>query len=513
MSEYLRYVIQNIEPLRIANDSKCQSNQTETLHYIPGTTIRGYVINELARTKEFEQIRKTLFSKDIRFLNAYINAAGRELLPSPKGFYEDKTTTEGKKKIENVVTEGKFSEGHKRAALGQYCYFDDNCIHYYSVDTSSDLKIKININIAKKEKKNVFRNEYMTKGHTFTGYIAINQPEIKELIKKVFHKPVIVLGNARSAGFGKCSVLSCEEISGLPYEGYLPKQDLDGSCYMMLLSNTTMRGRNGEICGLDWDSLSDKLGVEIDEAKLICSTSTVDVRGYNRIWKSKIPSMVMYEQGSVFHLFFQGKLTKESMRRICDEGIGVRMNEGFGRVLFLRDYEKISYKLAPAEKEGEAEKGTEKLTSEDEQTLKMIAKAYYRNKLKRAMNHYVVEHPLPSKVSSNSKLGAIESLAIAHRYDSEGGIEAIKDYFSHAMDKEEKNNTQKESSSVAEVKPFVERILGSNLEKLLGMDGKDKDRDCIMGIPKQQLLPKKDEDKLKLALVVSVIQYDNKEEK
>ena len=106
MAEYLRYVLKNIEPLRIADDSTSQNGQTVTLRYIPGTTIRG----------------------------------DKELFPSPKGFYEDKTTTVGKKKLENVVVNGELTSGNKRASLGRFCYLDGDCIHYYFIVILKKLK-------------------------------------------------------------------------------------------------------------------------------------------------------------------------------------------------------------------------------------------------------------------------------------------------------------------------------------------------------------------------------------
>ena len=146
MSTYLKYTIKNMEPVRIADDSNSQSGQTETLRYIPGTTIRGMIIHALSEKQDFEEIKKELFSSRVRYLNAYISTDDEELLPSPKGFYEDKTNVEGKKQIQNVVLNGEFSEGYKRAALGRYCYMESDCIHYYNVDIGSDMKIKININ-------------------------------------------------------------------------------------------------------------------------------------------------------------------------------------------------------------------------------------------------------------------------------------------------------------------------------------------------------------------------------
>ena len=49
-------------------------------------------------------------------------------------------------KLVNIVVKQADLNGKKRAALGRYCYFDQNRIHYYNVETGSDLKIKINRN-------------------------------------------------------------------------------------------------------------------------------------------------------------------------------------------------------------------------------------------------------------------------------------------------------------------------------------------------------------------------------
>ena len=215
MAEYLRYVIRNIEPIRIADESTSQSGQTNTLRYIPGTTIRGLVINALAATECFTEWKEQLFAKETAYLNAFLMANDKELLPSPKGFYEDKSTAEDKKKIQNVVLAGEFEEGYKRAGLGRYSYFEDDCIRYYNVDTGSDMKIKINTE--PEEERNMFRNEYIMPGHMFCGYIKIGFPEVKEKLADIF-KGCIVLGNARSAGLGKCEVVSCEFVKKLPYQ-------------------------------------------------------------------------------------------------------------------------------------------------------------------------------------------------------------------------------------------------------------------------------------------------------
>ena len=179
--EYIKYIIRNKEPLRIADDSTSQSGQTVTLRYIPGTTMRGYIINKMAPSSDFEQLKEELFSEQVKYLNAYLcvkeknneknsRVRFKTLVPSPKGFYENKKEVDGKKQIENVVINGAFTGGYKRASLGRYCYIQDNCVYYYNVSTASDMKIKIDQKGT--EEQSVFRNEYIEKNHYFTGFIA-----------------------------------------------------------------------------------------------------------------------------------------------------------------------------------------------------------------------------------------------------------------------------------------------------------------------------------------------------
>ena len=53
---YIRYILKNIEPLRITDNSTSQSGQMDTLTYIPGMTIRGVVISALAEKLEKSEL-------------------------------------------------------------------------------------------------------------------------------------------------------------------------------------------------------------------------------------------------------------------------------------------------------------------------------------------------------------------------------------------------------------------------------------------------------------------------
>lgn len=543
MAKYLRYIIRNIEPLRIADDSVSQRGQTATLQYIPGSTIRGLVINALAADSKFSLMKKKLFSSSVRFLNAYPLAEwktgnGRietkELIPSPKGFYERKGGLDEQKTkaIENSIANEKFSEyGLKKADVGRYCYIEDGCIHYYLVKTGSDMKIKINCE--ENEKQDIFRNEYIMPGHCFAGYIAIDlatdeksegsvttagdeagsavsMEELTDKIRDIFSGQII-LGNGRSAGMGKCTVEECSDCETIPYSAYQEEQPVSGKCYMMLLSNAVMRDENGEYCGLNVYALAKHLGVEKLEIEQ-CASSAVDVKGFNRKWKCKIPSVLMFEQGSVFRLSFKGELTGENITKLMDRGIGVRRNEGFGRVIFLKGYDQIHKKQEKSLnlKSTSAEECLE-LDEDDRKVLQIAAKCYYRNRIEQAICQYIVNNPLETGGIADSQIGQVLALAVSYQYEPGKAFYEINKLFFHAAEKEEKYNIQKERYSMGVFSKFVRDILDKELALTLGV--KTKNPDHIMGIAKTELLNKEEADTLKLHLLSSWIRFYNKQEK
>ncbi|WP_207723346.1 RAMP superfamily CRISPR-associated protein [Roseburia zhanii] len=509
--KYIRYIVKNDEPLRIADDSTSQNGQTVTLRYIPGTTIRGYIVNQLVYTlgEQFDKYKRDLISGQIVYMNAYLYENNRELLPSPKGFYEDKTVVTEKKEIQNVVINGEFDDGNKRAGLGKFCYFKDQCIYYYNVETGSDMKILINKR-KQDDKQNVFRNEYITSGHTFVGYIKVDDEELAKAILEVFQKNIF-LGNARSQGLGKCRVLDIKEMPEdfIPYQEYAVTDDAENTCYMMLLSNTAMRDNRGEYVGLDLKYLEEKLGVSNLRIEY-CSTSTVNVKGYNRAWGSKIPSITMYEQGSVFKLKFDGSASLENMLKIMQSGLGVRKSEGFGRVLFLKDYENIRFKM---EEKHRAEDFTqESPNGNDMQDLKILASNYYKKEIIQAMQEKIAKEMQEDKAFSvnainlnNSQIGNVRGLLEANRYDAYG-TETIKRYFAHAMEKEQNTNVQKQKSSIKALKDTILPILDQPLEQTLGMKHFTK----IMGISVDELISEEELQRMKIDYILELMKFDNR---
>lgn len=542
--KYFTYTVCSKEPLRFADDSSSQEGQTSTLRFIPGSSIRGLVVNAFARRPDFEtltggkSLKRILLSDSVCFMNAYpVVPSGKDagsprlLIPSPMGFYEDKTDETGRKKIENVVVTGSFNEGYKRASLGQYAGFDGDTITYYTVETDADLKIKTNLR--EKEKQSVFRNAYIKKGYVFAGCVAIDLPGEDEsgfygIIEKGLYdifSGEIILGNARSSGMGKCIVTSAGMTDMIPFSEYALDKDAEGSCYMLLLSDTVMRDRYGEYCGLDLEKLAGLMGVEGLETKA-CSTSVSDIRGYNRTWGCAVPSVRMYAKGSVFHLTYKGTFSAEAMKNIMAQGIGVRRGEGFGRVIFLKEYEQLTYKLRgdlsgalsslsgtlsslPGEKTGE------NMTAEDKEVLAGIAKVYCRSLIRKGILEWLVAGKFKKGSLNRSQLGSILAFSEAHRYKPDKGFKAIRDYLKHAREKQDKARTLKKNrNDITQLEKMIDTILNADLFELLKIRDMISHKEKGLGALIESLAHdpefKQDLDGFKLELIASAIRYDNR---
>ena len=498
MSKYLKYIIENVSPLRISDNSTSQSGQSTSLKHIPGTTIRGYVINKLSERDTFQNVeKKLLFSNKIRFLNAYLTTAKHELLRSPKGFYENKDPRDNN--LESVLENGDISDGKKRAGLGRYCYFENNCIYYYNLETESDMRIRIG---AKKE-QGIFRNECIKSGYEFTGYIAFDDETILDDVRGILQGN-IYLGNGRSQGLGRCSVLKTEIVDEIPFIEYAVKENVKDECYLMLISHGTMRDTNGEFCGLALCALEQDLGIKnlkIDYA----STSIVNVNGYNRIYRSKTPSVPMYEQGSVFRLSFDGEIQIDKMLDLMNSGIGIRKNEGFGRILFLNGYHKLNIKQKCDI--DESKKSFDKIEkySDDDETLSTVASNYYRMLIERKIKEKVLDGT-NSKGLAGSQIGNVQSILEKNKYNPDRCIETIDMYFSNELKKEKNKNIHNEKKSIEDFANYIQYILKAPLKSVLGLNEISE----VMGISVSELIEEKDEEIIKINYLLNLIKYEKK---
>lgn len=521
---FIEYEFVNEEPVKIADIYLSKEGQTAICNYVPGSSIRGSIVSLLAAGESFEEQKKILLSEKTCFYNAYpMIWQEKEYLtaiPTPKGFYENKKQDGN---LENRVAKKEENEiipGNKRAAVGMFARISGETLQYMSVEKGEALNVNI-------EEQNVFRSDSICSGYHFKGYIRVSDKKTADLLIDLLNTGDFRFGSNRSAGYGKVKMISVKymEDGKRPYEEFSVNGQTGSPIYLVAVSPFAMRGENGELCGINEKILEEKLGITgltIEKA----STSVVKKSGFNRTWGMRTPQQSMYEAGSVFKIKFDGEISAEKVREIEENGLGINKNEGCGRVLILKDYDKISKKeKVESRLTGTQEAKKKELTEDDKKVLEIAAQGMLIHKIDRAMNHYVVEHPLKLGSASRSQAGMVLAMCKEKRYNLYRTIDNrmldsekeqmeknikkhFEKYFSHILKKEESRRTHDGAGSQKQIIKKFQTILDNNLFDTLGI----AETECC-GVPVEKILSVKQKYIYKIKLIEEMIQYRNRLDK
>jgi len=440
----IRYRLRTQLPVIMTDAAGSRDNSCVGKHYITGSSVRGMAAAVLSQRFPdwFAEHKVELLSDRTRFLNAFPAPDGCAVLPSIKGFYEDKA----ERVFETVVKDGTIAPGLKRAKQGEFCAIEGNCVHYWSAETDTAMRIRRG---GAGEETDIFQTEYLCAGQEFEGYILLDDPELAPKLAEAFGDE-IWLGADRYEGFGKCSVALLEGADAPPQAdvcGYGDDQGPESVLYMLALSPFTMLDGFGAPCGLDEDALAALLGIESVKTEF-CSTSVSEYDSFNRTWRCRTPSVRMYDSGSIFKLVCSEAPGLQALRRIQTMGIGIRRAEGFGQVLFLRNdlFEGIQRK-APLEREQSARQNS----------AAEIRRAKYRWIMDRA-----------KKVAgcglSRSQLGSVQAqceMAISRG----GAVDELCEF----LKKNLKVRGARHGARFLEIDKLIRSVLETPLEKTLGV--------------------------------------------
>lgn len=340
----IRYRLENCLPVVVTDLSRSHANGYAARDYIPGTAVRGMVLNALAQQEpEWFEAHKGALLTEACFLDAVPCPADWEPLPPLMGFYGEK----GKETVTSVLLED--VAGKKRVNLGTSCRPEGDTIRGWSGKTGGTMRIARQ----NEQRKDAlpFQVQYLEKGQSFTGYILLNNRDLAPAIGRVLRGDVW-LGADRHSGFGQCRVAECgalEQPGWLTY-GYGPQDEIGQDLYLLAMTPLGLVDQWGEPCALSEDILSEKLGVAVTIAA--CSTALKEFSGFNRTWQCRLQHQRMYDRGSLFRLHCDTPPSREAVERLQRTGLGVRRAEGFGQVLFLRPelYQGIVRKADAGEK-------------------------------------------------------------------------------------------------------------------------------------------------------------------
>ena len=327
-SHWLRYHLRIDTPM-IVPKSAHGEHFIHSRSYLPGSAVRGMVMDRLSQNSP-DSLRSFLtpLLHQVQFCNAFPTVQGIESIPTPKGFYADKQQT----CFYSVLRE-EVRPGHKRAELGSFCYLKNDTIYHFSPSIEQRVRTS-------RHNGSVIFAQAIGSGTELVGYIHLQDPTLAPLVASAFYGQ-LQFGTFRYAGNGQCTLVSLDtrEPDHFRY-GYGPQDAIGNEVFMMLLSGTTML-RHGQSGGLDPKELATAL--EVPEVVIHrCATSVTEYGGYNNHWRANLPVSVMYSPGSIFRLSFpQGAPTWQSLHRLQRTGLGLRTAEGFGQILFLKDFSQL----------------------------------------------------------------------------------------------------------------------------------------------------------------------------
>ena len=323
------YTLTLQEPV-LANSLGGESNSAESLFYIPGGLVRGAAIQAFDKKKDAASdpdFRRLFLSGETRFLNAYPLLKQDRLLPIPLKYRKPK-------------------------------YFhssDFGQIKAHKVHAADDIK-QITVHTqrdavrgrATSDAGAVYRYIALPAGMRLQGVVLASNKKDADKIEELLKGKTILLGKARTAGYGHAEV----ETHSLPVDwresgqAFTPAKTFT----LTLLSPAIVRDENGQASLDITEALASHLAVKPWLGPVQRQMEIVG--GFNRQWGLPLPQVTTIAAGSVFTV--TASVSADKLLKLEDDGIGERRAEGFGRVAInlnlpdVDDWEKTELELASA---------------------------------------------------------------------------------------------------------------------------------------------------------------------
>lgn len=301
------YTLTLQEPV-LANSLGGEPNSANSLYYIPGGLIRGAAVNAYSGTKDADnndEFRRLFLTGRTKFLNAYPMAnGGKPSFPTPLKFKKPK-----------YFDASDFSslEGGSILAVEEEWQIN--------VHTQRDAKL----GHATTDAGAVYRYVALTAGMILQGAVITETPKDAETIKALLKDKRVLLGKARTAGYGHATL----DIQPLGDWHKFPGVTDEGSFTLTLLSPTIVRDEYGQPTLDISHALKTRLGVSELEIQEAYQRSEV-VGGFNRTWGLPLPQVMALMAGSYFKV--SANVDAKALQTLHESGLGERRAEGFGWV-------------------------------------------------------------------------------------------------------------------------------------------------------------------------------------
>lgn len=420
----LRYSVELLENVRVTDLHGSHNTFLEGKRWIPASTVRGAVLSRLARQDQaWFEANKAALLQEVCFTDLIPDNPGiKPAIPVPMGFYEDKL----KNNFYSLLVEGDVRPGTKRAGLGTFCTLEDQDgtlrIRGWSPKLGAETRINLDMQNKGGDKPGgMFQTGHLLRGQKAEGMVLFSEgcdEELKNRVVKALcdENGALRLGANIHSGFGLCLLTEakwCPEAPEAEAYGFQPGDSVPNTLYMMLLSPLMLLDEAGEPRGVDIAWLESMLdGVKI--SKLLCATSVGQQSGFNRAFGMRLPIRTFYQSGCVFRIDCTQAPTLDCLKQMERTGLGQFREEGWGRVLFLRNLPDIS---------GRVEKSNEGGASKEQSTAACK---------RRVRAEWLLDEERSKKLRgklSKSQLGSVQELLAAAAAHPEEAQTRIRNTF------------------------------------------------------------------------------------
>lgn len=390
MTLYIRYQLSLNEPVRMGMAGNQEG--TAAMSYIAGSSVRGALIGQYIREYYPERmddlskdaaVRKELFT-GTRFTDAYLHAEGKDLIPVPNVYYVDKHKKREaeKQKADRFPVHSCIrdipEEGEQRQGAGGFCLLNGNEFTVIPVRKCANLHIGT-------EEKTMFRYEAIDRDQIFTGYIQCENDMIKDRWMKVLDNCVLYVGGSKGSGYGRCHI-QCGEVCSYDrmLEQYgIKRKPQKNTFTVYALSRLALLDPSGSPAGaIDTAYLEEMLGVRnvnLEQA----SVSSEIVSSFNHTWKAGQVLQSTVSPGTHYLYSCEGEVSADAARKLEERGVGMRKEEGFGRILINADFSQNMCVLYEARKPVTKR---EPMTAEEEALYHLIQQRVNRRRILTRIN-------------------------------------------------------------------------------------------------------------------------------
>lgn len=372
----LRLQIHLLQPLLVAQLGAGEENSSTTFDYIPGSVLRGALIERYLRMGKANEITlaidppsRALFFETVVYLNAYlVTKQGQRMLPKPLSWRVDKNEVDRNDgEIYDLIAQENISKDNLKAPTKSFCWFDreGNSVlkqpeHYVNVhNTSEDRYVKQAGN------SNVFRYEALAAGQTFSTAILCEDYSVLTELQRLLTPSDFILGGSRSAGYGRVRITANPMIDEQWSEFSQDDEPEGGIVVLTLLSDAILRDSNGQPTTRFEALLGCKPQVSFQSVGVTA--------GFNRKWGLPTVQTPVVKAGSVF-VFDASQVNLEALAAMQSQGIGEQRLDGFGRIA-INWHTRQQYQQA---REYSASPQTVVLSATSKELAKQMAMRRYR---------------------------------------------------------------------------------------------------------------------------------------